>query len=381
MATLLNTDSQHAGFMEQALALARLGRYTTMPNPRVGCILVKNGRVIGRGWHEIAGEGHAEVVALADAKRTVEGATAYVTLEPCSHFGKTPPCCDLLIESGVAAVVIAMTDPNPDVSGEGVKRLEDAGITVINGVLEESARQLNQGFIKRMETGLPHVRCKMAMSLDGRTSMASGESQWITGSDAREKVQQLRAESCAIVTGIGSILRDDSSLTVRIEQFGKLEPGVNRDNLIARQPLRIVVDSNLRIPLDARVLSQPGKTIIATSVRSIDKEEELKRRWGVECVFLPDESGRVDLEMLLRWLAEMQCNEVLVEAGSMLAGGFLENNLIDEFTLFMAPSLMGCTAKGLFDLPLESLSDRIQLQIKNIYAVGKDWCIEALPAC
>jgi diaminohydroxyphosphoribosylaminopyrimidine deaminase/5-amino-6-(5-phosphoribosylamino)uracil reductase len=365
--------------MEEALRLARYGLYTTMPNPRVGCVLVKNGHVIGRGWHKTAGSRHAEVNAVFDTEQSIEGATAYVTLEPCSHFGKTGPCCDLLIKSGVKTVVVAMEDPNPEVAGAGIKRLEEAGIRVINGVLAESARALNKGFFKRMETGLPHVRCKMAMSLDGRTAMASGESQWITGSDARERVQKLRAQSCAIVTGIGSILRDDSSLTVRKEQLGVLDTNIDRAKVLARQPLRVVVDSSLRIPLNAKILSQPGVTVIATTERNPDVEAELQNRWGVECVCFPSEDGKVNLKRLMQYLADRQCNEVLVETGATLAGSFLQNSLIDEFIFYMAPKMMGSQAHGLFNVPFKTLSHSYQLQIQDIYAVGEDWCIEAVP--
>ncbi len=376
---LSDVDFKHASFMEQALQLARRGLYTTMPNPRVGCVLVKDDIVIGQGWHEIAGSGHAEVNALANTKQSAQGATAYVTLEPCSHFGKTPPCCDLLIKAGVATVVVAMIDPNPAVAGDGIKRLEAAGISVITGVLSEAARKINPGFVKRMEVGLPYIRCKMAMSLDARTSMASGESQWITGSEAREKVQRLRAQSCAVVTGIGSILQDDSSLTVRESELGDLEGEASAADIVVHQPLRVVVDSNLRIPLDAGILSQKGCTVIASAVRKPVVENELKQRWQVDCIHLPGADGKVDLEGLMRYLGRRQCNEVLIEAGPNIAGSFLQHGLIDEFQFYMASSLMGSEARGLFELPLKSMKDRIQLCINNIYSVGNDWCIEAVP--
>lgn len=365
--------------MEQAVELARLGLYTTMPNPRVGCLLVKDDSVIGRGWHELAGKAHAEVNAVADAKVSTEGASAYVTLEPCSHFGKTPPCSNLLIQAGIKKVFVAMTDPNPLVAGTGIKCLEDAGIKVFNKVLSKKAHDLNLGYIKRMQTGLPLVRCKMAMSLDARTAMASGESQWITGAHAREKVQRLRAQSCAVITGIDSILCDDASLTVRENQLGDLGPHIDRATVLARQPLRVVLDSNLRIPHDAKILSQAGKTLIATAVSNEDLESEMRQRWNVEFVHCPDKHGKIDLKKLLQYLAKKQCNEVLIETGAKLAGGFLQQNLIDEFIIFMAPKIMGSKTKGLFEFELNSLSESHQLRIKDIYATGEDWCIEAEP--
>lgn len=375
-----DANFRHAHFMEQALQLAGRGLYTTMPNPRVGCILVKDDVIIGQGWHEVAGKGHAEVNALANATQSAKGATAYVTLEPCSHFGKTPPCCDLLIKAGVATVVVAMVDPNPAVAGNGIKRLEAAGISVITGVLSEPARKINPGFVKRMETGLPYVYCKMAMSLDGRTSMASGESQWITGRAAREKVQRLRAQVCAVVTGIGSILQDDSSLTVREHQLGDLSVQVSTKDVVEYQPIRVVVDSNFRMPFNARILSQRGCTVIATAVRDSARENEFRKHWNVDFIHAPGADGKVDLGEVLRYLANRQCNEVLVEAGPNLSGSFLQHDLIDEFQFYMASSLMGSKARGLFDLPLNNMADRVELRIKNISPVGSDWCIEALPA-
>lgn len=375
----MTLPTQHTAYMALAIQLAWRGLYTCAPNPRVGCVLVKEGRVIGQGWHQKAGEGHAEVNALADVAVTgqgaqLKGATAYVTLEPCSHFGRTPPCCDGLIKAEVAEVVIAMQDPNPLVAGEGIKRLRSAGIKVVCGVLEQEARALNPGFIKRMEQGFPLLRCKMAMSLDGRTAMASGESQWITGRAARQEVQRLRARSCAIVTGIDSILLDDSSLTVRAAELDLPDA-----ELIAqRQPLRVVVDSNLRIPLSAKILKQPGHTLLVTANQNENSQAAIAH-CGVDVLCLPGNDGRVDLEALMRYLAKQQCNEVLLEAGSRLAGSALQAKLIDELRIYMAAVLMGSDARALFDLPIQTMADKIALKIQQIRAVGDDWCIEAEP--
>lgn len=369
------SSSAHVSHMSLAIQLAAKGTYTTSPNPRVGCVLVKDCKVVGQGWHRKAGEGHAEINALADAgEENARGSIAYVTLEPCSHYGRTPPCCEALIKSEVREVVIAMQDPNPLVAGQGCQRLEDAGIKVISGVLEEQARALNPGFIKRMEQGLPLVRCKMAMSLDGRTAMASGESQWITGAAARREVQQLRAQSCAIVTGIDSVLLDDSSLTVRAQELDLPEA-----ELIAqRQPLRVVVDSQLRIPLSAKILKQSGRTLIVTANKNENLQKIIQQR-GADVVCLPGENGKVDLVALMKYLADQQCNEVLVEAGSRLAGSALQSQLIDEFRIYMAPVLLGSEARPLFNLPFQAMVEKMHLSIRQIRAVGDDWCIEALP--
>ena len=376
---MTSSFSQHTAFMALAIQLAARGLYTCSPNPRVGCVLVKSGQIIAQGWHQKAGEGHAEVNALANAAsgdfgEDIKGATAYVTLEPCSHHGQTPPCCDALIKAEVAEVVIAMQDPNPLVAGEGIKRLQAAGIKVVCGVLEQEARALNPGFIKRMEQGLPLLRCKMAMSLDGRTAMASGESQWITGSAARKEVQRLRAQSCAIITGIDSVLLDDSSLTVRAQELDLPEA-----ELIAqRQPLRVVVDSALRIPLSAKILKQSGRTMLVTANQNENLQRVISQR-GVEVLCLPGRDKRVDLQALMKYLAEQQCNEVLLEAGARLAGSALQAQLIDELRIYMAPLLMGSEARPLFNLPLQTMADKMTLKIQQIRAVGDDWCIDALP--
>lgn len=365
----IKTMSKHLSeqWMTRACELALRGLYNATPNPRVGCVVLdSSGELAGEGFHAQAGGPHAEVVALAEAGARAQGGTAYVTLEPCHHHGKTGPCTEALIDAGVTSVVYGMADPNPLVAGKGLERLRAAGIGVFGPLLEHKARGLNPGFIKRMTEGLPYVRCKMAMSLDGRTAMASGESKWITGPEARHQVQQLRARSCAIVTGVGTVLKDDPSLTVRDPLFG--------DN--PRQPLRVVVDSRLRTPNSARLFQEPGSTLL---VASDPMPAELAKKSGHTVWQLPSAASEVDLRALLGKLAEAGCNEVLLEAGPTLAGSFLRQDLFDELTLFMAPKIMGSTARALFELPLEELADAPQLRIEEITAVGSDWCIRAVP--
>lgn len=349
-------------FMSRALQLAERGRYTCHPNPRVGCVIVTDGSIVGEGWHERTGGPHAEVNALADAGDAAGGATAYVTLEPCSHHGRTPPCAQALIDAGVARVVMAMEDPNPQVAGSGRKALESAGIEVTTGVLEAQAHALNPGFIRRMTQGRPFVRLKLAASLDGRTAMASGESKWITGEPARADVQRLRAQSSAIITGAGTVLADDPSLTVRAIE-------------VPQQPLRVVVDSHLSTPPSARLFTLPGETLVVTAMEDAGAArvtEELVAA-GAELLCLSGNSG-VDLDALLEHLASRECNEVMIEAGSTLSGSFMAHGLVDELVLYLAPHLMGASARGLFKLPgLEVMEDRIELDILDIRAVGRDW--------
>jgi diaminohydroxyphosphoribosylaminopyrimidine deaminase/5-amino-6-(5-phosphoribosylamino)uracil reductase len=363
----MNDDLRH---MARALALARRGLYTTDPNPRVGCVLVRDGRVVGEGWHARAGGPHAEVVALRAAGEAAQGATCYVTLEPCNHHGRTPPCAQALIEAGVARVVAAMGDPNPQAGG-GLATLAHAGVAADSGLLEADARALNPGFVKRLETGRPLVRLKLAMSLDGRTAMASGESQWITGPAARRDVQRLRARASAIVTGIGTVLADDPALTVRREQLPEYPEGE------VRQPLRVVVDPHLTTPPQARILTEPGETLIATATQDPELEAPL-REAGTEIAHLPAGPDNVDLPALLDLLAGLSVNEVHVETGATLAGGFLRAGLVDELVVYMAPILMGDAARGLFHLPgLDAMADRVRLTIAEIRAVGDDWRIRA----
>ncbi len=365
-------EQQDEYFMAQALQLAEHGLYTTDPNPRVGCVLTKNGAVIAIGWHHCAGQPHAEINALVQAGDQACNATAYVTLEPCSHTGKTPPCCEALVNAGVTRVVSAMQDPNPLVSGNGFAYLRAAGIEVKVGVCEQQARQLNLGFVKRMEHGLPWVRCKMAMSLDGRTAMNSGESKWITGPDARGDVQRLRARSSAIITGIGSILQDDSSLNVRNDELLVTNAG----KIKHRQPLRVIIDSKFRIPLTAKVLQQPGESLVIGAHNNAAKIKLDKA--GVNTMLCKNIAGQVDLSDVVLKLAQQQCNELMVEAGSTLSGAFLQAGLIDELIVYMAPKLMGNTAMPLFKLPgLEKMADQIKLDIKDIRRIGGDWRIQA----
>jgi diaminohydroxyphosphoribosylaminopyrimidine deaminase/5-amino-6-(5-phosphoribosylamino)uracil reductase len=359
--------------MARALQLANKGLYTTDPNPRVGCVITNgnlNGReeIIGEGWHVRAGEGHAEVNALAQAGENAKGSTAYVTLEPCSHFGRTPPCAVGLIDAGVTKVIAAMVDPNPQVAGRGLEMLRAQGIETSAGLLENEAKALNPGFIKRMETGLPQVRIKMASSLDGRTAMASGESQWITGPDARGDVQKLRAQSSVIVTGIESILLDDSSLTVREAELDL----PNASEIVKQQPLRVVLDSSLRMPVDAKILKQPGRTLIATCSDDRLKKEKLESG-GAQIIVLPSEEGRVPLRALLKWLAdEEQCNELLVETGATLAGEFIKQGLVDEIQLYMAMKLLGSDARPVFTLPLSKMSEQVELRQIDSCMLGDD---------
>ena len=365
---LLITD---VGFMARAIRLARKGHFTTFPNPRVGCVLVKNGVIIAEGWHQKAGEGHAEVNALAQTDDAF-GATAYVTLEPCSHTGRTPPCSDALIKAGVARVVIGMQDPNPLVAGNGIRKLQAAGIDVRSGVCEADAKALNPGFIQRMTEKRPFVRAKLACSLDGRTAMASGESQWITGPAARSQVQQLRAGSSAIISGVDSVIADDSALTVRAEQLNLPDA----KQIAQRQPLRVVLDSRLRLPDNAKILQQPGETLVVFTEPNADKQQQLEKA-GAVCQQLHADEGRVSLAALMDYLNQRECNEVLLETGATLAGAFAEAGLIDELVVFMAPTLLGDSARGLLNLDITKMADQKRLELKDCRMVGSDMMITA----
>jgi diaminohydroxyphosphoribosylaminopyrimidine deaminase/5-amino-6-(5-phosphoribosylamino)uracil reductase len=366
----VSPDDLDERMMARAIVLARRGLYTTDPNPRVGCVLVQNGEIVGEGFHRRAGEPHAERNAIDAAGDRARGAVAYITLEPCCHHGRTPPCTDALLEAGVSRVIVGTEDPNPIVRGKGLARLRAAGVEIRTGVLAAAAHALNPGFEQRMRGGLPYVRCKLAASLDGRTSMASGESQWITSSDARRDVHRLRARSSAIVTGIGTVIADDPSMNVRLahDEFPALWP-----DELPRQPLRVVVDSRLRMPLDARMLRLPGATLIVTCE---DNPKAIARANAVGaevCVLPPDPAGRVDLHLLLCYLAEREINEVLIEAGPTLAGAAIDLDLVDELVLYLAPHLMGDAARGLFHLPgLERMEQRIGLAIHHVRRVGMD---------
>jgi diaminohydroxyphosphoribosylaminopyrimidine deaminase/5-amino-6-(5-phosphoribosylamino)uracil reductase len=350
--------------MARALELARRGLYTTDPNPRVGCVLVHEGEVIGEGWHERAGEPHAEVHALRAAGGRVRGATAYVTLEPCCHHGRTPPCTQALIQAGVARVVAAAPDPNPKVASQGIAELTRSGIRVDIGLLQAESERLNPGFITRMSRGRPYVRIKLAASLDGRTALASGESKWITGEAARADVQRWRARSSAILTGIGTVMADDPSLTVR-------------DFDIGRQPLRVVLDGHLSMRPNARMLSLPGKTLVMTAEDDSEYADALIAA-GAEVVVLRAGPDRVDLPGLMQDLAEREVNELLVEAGATVCGALLDAGLVDELVVYLAPHLLGSSARGMFNIPgLENMANRIALDIQDVRAVGNDWRITA----
>lgn len=352
-------------FMTQALRLAEQGLYTTMPNPRVGCVIVKDGKIIGEGAHLKAGTSHAEVHALKQAGTSAKGATAYVTLEPCSHHGRTPPCAEALIKADVAIVIIAMQDPNPLVAGQGIAMLQAARIHVLTGLMQQQAEILNAGFIKRMQHRMPWVRSKIAASLDGKTALNNGISQWITGPAARTDVQHWRAQSCAIMTGIGTVLQDNPSLTVR-------------ELAIDRQPLCVIVDSQLRMPLEAKVLSNQ-QVLIAFAVDSQHKAAQLATM-GVGLICIPDEVGKVCLKSLLSHLASIEVNEVMVEGGEGLNGALMALNLIDELIVYYAPKLMGGDGKGMFALPaLQTMEAAINLDIYDVRQFGRD--IRMLAKC
>lgn len=364
-------------YMQKALELAEKGVYSTKPNPAVGCVLVKDGIIVGEGWHHKAGQPHAERVALANAANTanqVQGATAYVTLEPCSHFGRTPPCADGLIEAKVARVVVAMRDPNPLVSGQGIKRIENAGIEVTVGILEEDAKAINLGFIKKMEKQLPFVRLKIASSLDGRTAMKNGESYWITGEESRKEVHKMRARSGALITGIGTVLADNPSLTVRLTDQELAELNLSQENC---NPIRVVLDSNLSMPADAKMLSLPGRTILVTSKEATERSPEIVEMFhshGVELVAVSAQDGRLDIESILRYLADVEdVNDVMVESGAIVAGAFMQSGLVNELHSFIAPSLMGDAAKPMFVLPgIESMDQKMNFNIQSIDRFGDD---------
>lgn len=362
-------------YMARAIKLAEKGRYTTHPNPRVGCLLVKEGEVVGEGYHRRAGEPHAERNALAMAGERAGGATAYVTLEPCCHHGRTPPCTDGLIEAGVKRVVVAMQDPNHLVSGKGLEILASAGIEVESGVLQEQAEQLNPGFIKRMRQSLPMVRCKLAMSLDGRTAMPSGESKWISSADSRRDVHRLRAGSSAILTGIGTVLADDPCMDVRLERS---ELGIEAE-LDLPTPMRVVLDPGLAMPVTAKMLKLPGQTLLICGKDDPAKAAALEMA-GAQVMSVAADGVNLDLQQVMRLLAEQEINEILLESGATLAGAMLSEGLIDELIVYLAPHIMGHGARGLFRLPgLEQMSDRYNLRIDDVRKVGQDIRITAKP--
>lgn len=361
-------------YMARAIKLAQKGRCTTSPNPSVGCVLVKDEKIVGEGFHLKAGAGHAEVNALAQAGELAKGATAYVTLEPCSHYGRTPPCAQGLINAGVTKVIAAMVDPNPQVSGRGLKMLADAGIETAAPLLEADAKALNIGFIKLMETGLPYVRCKLAASIDGKTAMASGESKWITGDKARADVQALRAQSCAIITGADSVITDNAKMNVRYSQL--TEPNFIEADL--RQPVRVIIDSKNRLTPDLAIFQ------IASPILIIREKIDDSQQWPsfVEQVTVPtvlqNNQRYIALAKLLSLLAERGFNDILVESGNRLAGAFIEQNLVDELILYQAPKLLGADSKSLLAMPaISQLAQAKTLRFKNVTMLGNDLKITA----
>lgn len=357
-------------WMRRALDLAARGSETTTPNPRVGCVLVRDGTVVGEGWHERTGEAHAEVRALQAAGGKAAGATAYVTLEPCCHYGRTPPCTDALIAAKVRKVVYAMRDPNPRVDGTGADRLRAAGIVVESDVLGDDAEELNIGFGHRMRTGRPWIRLKTAATLDGRTALSNGESRWITGVEARADVHALRASSSAILTGIGTVLADDPQLDVR------------REAPVFRQPDRVVLDGRLRTPLGAKLLDSgdASSTVwIFTHVNDRDAAERLEAR-GARVELMPECSGRVDLTAAVERLGELEMNDVLVEAGATLAGALLSQGLVDEWVHYLAPALLGFAARRLADVPQpESMEHAQRFELIDTVRLGSDLKLRLLP--
>ena len=344
--------------MARALRLAEFGLYSTSPNPRVGCVIVRDGQVVGEGWHRVAGEAHAEVHALQMAGARAHGATVYVTLEPCSHHGRTPPCAEALVAAGVARVVAAMQDPNPQVSGRGLDCLAAAGVRAECGLLEAEARELNLGFVARMTRGRSWVRVKLAASLDGKTALENGASQWITGEAARHDGHRWRARACAILCGMGTVLADDPQLSVR---------GVDTP----RQPLKVIIDRQLELPLTARLLDD-GRTLVATASADSLRAEAVRAR-GAEVLACRTAHGKVDLAALLTELGQRGINEVHVEGGPRLNGALLEAGLVDEILLYVAPSLLGERARGLFDLPvLTSLAGKKSLVWRDVRQIGPD---------
>jgi len=351
-------DAADLGFMGRALELARLGLYTTTPNPRVGCVVVKDGAVVGEGWHEKAGLPHAEALALAQAGARARGATLYVNLEPCSHHGRTPPCADAVIAAGVARVVAAMQDPNPQVAGAGFAKLRAAGIRVEQGLMEEAARELNIGFVSRMTRGSPWVRMKIAASLDGRTALANGKSQWITGEAARRDGHAWRARACAILTGIGTVKDDDPRLTVR-------------DADTPRQPLKVLIDSRLEVDPGARIFED--RTVLVGAAREDRAKADALRERGAEVICIPNAQGKTELASVMRELGRRGVNELHVEAGTRLNGSLLREGCVDELLVYLAPALIGDTGRGMFAVPeLTALDQVVRLEMRAVERIGDD---------
>ncbi len=358
-------------YMARALKLAERGRYSTQPNPRVGCVIVKDGEIVGEGFHRVAGEVHAEINALEQAGSLAREADIFVTLEPCSHHGRTPPCADALIKAQPSRVIVAMTDPNPLVSGQGIKKLEAQGILVNGGVCEAEAKQLNRGFIKRMQNGRPFVTLKLACSLDGRIAMQSGESAWITSDAARKDVHRLRLENCAILTGINTVLADNPRMTVRLSA-GDIPEDYH---ISGRQPYRAVLDSRKRLPVDAAILQAPGQTwqLVASN--------ENHASAGGDGIAFAVVNGRLDLTAILDYLGEQKINNVLVEAGGTLAAEFIKSGLVNELVVYQSPDIMGSSAQAMINLPkILKMNEKIEFEYQDLRKIGRDLKLTLIPS-
>ena len=357
--------NDHA-FMAEALRLANKGMYTVRTNPRVGCVIVKNNKIIGKGYHVEQGQEHAEVIAINSSVESVENSTVYLTLEPCSHHGNTPPCTDALITAKISRVVIAMQDPNPLVNGNGISALQEKGIDVTVGVLGSDALEINKGFVKRVTKNKPYITVKTAISMDGKTALSTGDSKWITSEEARLDVQRLRAKSCVILTGIETVLNDDPSLNVRLTAE---ELGISKD---IKQPIRAIVDTNLRVPATAKILNLPGRVIVYTCSNEKGKLSKVEKD-NLEIVVTKQKENYVDLENILTHLADSGINEVLVEAGPTLVGKMIENKFLDEMIIYIAPCIMGDTGRGIAKIPpILKMEDRIELETIDRKVIGKE---------
>jgi len=364
-----------AKYMARALQLAELGQYSTSPNPRVGCVIVKNNEIVGEGFHQLAGLEHAEINALKEAGDKAQKAVVYVTLEPCCHQGKTPACTKALIKAKAAKVVIAMTDPNPQVAGRGISELEQAGIATECGILKAQASKLNRGFIKRMRNNLPYVTLKTAISLDGKTAMQNGQSKWITGKFSRQKVQLLRAKACAIISSSSTIIADNARLNVRCAELDLSNTELNLAK--QRMPLRVALDPSLRIPLDSNFYQLPNAVV--ASCREFSSPDKIKQITNLGHKVLLFSGAKIDLKELLNRLADLGCNEVLIEAGAKLAGAFIADNLVDEYQIFVAGKFLGSSAKSMFELPINDLAQAQNLRIKDVKFCDSDLQITAYP--
>lgn len=370
----MKPEFPHEYWMAQAIQQAQKGRYSTHPNPRVGCVIVRDEQLIASGFHEFPGGPHAEINALAEIAGDAQGCTVYVTLEPCSHTGKTPPCADALVTAKPKRVVIAMQDPNPVVAGKGIQRLQHAGIQIICGVLEKQARELNRGFIKRMLEQRPFLRVKMASSLDGRTALSNGVSQWLTGADARRDVQLLRAQSSAILSTAETVIADDASLNVRLEK-----QQLNQ-NVEIRQPVRVILDRALRLTGKESLFAIKSPIWIITSEIDQNQQKRFNLPFVKVFVIAEEEPGRISLPGLMQFLAQQEINEIHTECGATLAGALLNEGLVDELVLYLAPSLLGNASRGLFDLgEISIMSDRLKLTIQDVRQIGDDIRLIAIP--